>query len=234
MSNHVYQTFVLPSGKTAKIRGLTGEEQNILANKKKIKQNGLDEFITSCSDQQLEKMLLGDKFFILFQIRRLTYGDKYSFKFRCPDCDENGIFFVKLNEFDIKYLKDRKVEGLQEGQTDNIEYTLPTLNKKVKFRLLRHEDEKLMEEISKTKEDSIITAMLTLRTTWIEGEQMITEEFFKKAPGLDNACYREFMDECDCGIDTSVVLICKECKSEFEIDLPMNPDFFLPKKVRNK
>jgi hypothetical protein len=46
--------------------------------------------------------------------------------------------------------------------------------------------------------------------------------------------YRDFVDECDCGIDTTLTLTCPECNGEFEEELPLDANFFFPRKAKTR
>lgn len=227
--------FKFPSGMIGKIRGMTAGEQNMFADKKKFKQEGLDGLLKKCivepTDLNLKEMLIGDKFFAIFQIRRLTYGDKYSFRTICPFCDEPGKYYVNLDEFKTRYLENRKVEGIEPDQIEKIPFELPFTKKKVLFRLLKGKDEKYQQEIAKKKSDKILTSTLMLHVQEIEGEDMVTEEFFESIPAYDAQALRDFIDECDCGIETEITVTCNECDADFELDLPLTSDFFFPKKI---
>ncbi|HEY8400593.1 MAG TPA: hypothetical protein VIK89_04990, partial [Cytophagaceae bacterium] len=124
----------------------------------------------------------------------------------------------------VKYLDGRP--------TENLKFRLPECGKEVTFHLLRGKHERLMYEILRKKPDKLVTSLLALRTDAIEGEPMVDEEFFEKLSATDIFAYRDYVDQCDCGVDTTLILTCPECESEFEEELPLDQGFFFPKRQK--
>lgn len=221
---------LFPSGFKSNVLKMKGKTLNKLVNKKLIKEGTVfDEAIKECipysQKEDINNWLIGDKYFALIAMRIVTHGEKYQFKCQCPVCEEIGHYFVNLNELDVRYLDGR--------ETENISFTLPNINKKVIYRLLRGKDEPLMKKIFKEKEDTLVTSLLALRTTSIEGEQMVTEEFFEELDADDIDAFRQAIEEQDCGVDTTLILTCK-CGAEFEQELPLDADFFSPKRPKSR
>lgn len=220
-----------PSGFFSEVKKMNGMAQNALANKQMIKDGtAFDEVIKQCipyaATSKIEDWLVGDKFFAILAIRIVTYGPKFSFRVKCPFCDEVNTFWIDLTELDIKYLDNKP--------TENIEFIIPGINKKVTFHLLKGKHEKLMKEVAKKKSDSIITSLMALRVDKIEGEEMVDEDFFKTMDADNILAFRDYIDECDCGVDTGLILSCPDCDAEFEEELQLDSDFFFPKKAKKK
>ncbi len=89
---------VCPSGLSGKIRGLKVREERILADRELARSGGqVDRLLAACweetvdsgpydfSDKSVEwgRVLQGDRFFALLQIRALTYGPEYAFSVGC-------------------------------------------------------------------------------------------------------------------------------------------------------
>ena len=86
-----------PSGLSGRIRGMKAREERILADRKLAK-NGtqLDQILGACWEETLDrgpydfgqeaidwsKVLQGDRFYTLLQIRVLSYGPEYAFSVR--------------------------------------------------------------------------------------------------------------------------------------------------------
>jgi len=81
-------------------------------------------------------LIVGDKNAIMIAARVLGYGKDYTFTLG----DEE--FTVDLTEVDDKELKE---EHLLEKGKNEFEFTLPTINKSITFKILTHADEKKID-----------------------------------------------------------------------------------------
>lgn len=221
-----------PSGIVYTLKKMSGNSQNKLADRKLVQQGTVfDEIIVECieevkSIEEIKDWLIGDKFFAIVAIRILTFGSKFEFRGQCPYCEQTHPYWIDLTSLEVRYLEGKL--------TTDLGFTLPGEQKKIVFHLLRGKEEPLMKEISKRKPDKLVTSLLALRTDAIEGEQMVDESFFENLGADDIMEYRDFVDECDCGIDTTMELDCPNCSAEFEMELPIDENFFFPKRKKKK
>ena len=88
-----------PSGLTGRLRGMKVREERVLADRKLAKSGGqLDELLASCWEETLDpgpyhfdgladwsRVLQGDRFYALLQLRCLTYGPNYAFSVACGE-----------------------------------------------------------------------------------------------------------------------------------------------------
>ena len=89
-----------PSGLTGRIRGMKVREERILSDRKLAKSGGqVDQLLTACWEETLDpgpydfgesdidwgKVLQGDRFYALLQIRAQTYGPDYPFAVACQN-----------------------------------------------------------------------------------------------------------------------------------------------------
>jgi hypothetical protein len=220
-----------PSGFESEVKKMTGKAQNALANRKLVKEGTVfDEVIKECipyaQESDLNEWLIGDKYFAMVAIRIVTFGSKFDFRVKCPYCDTTSQYWFNLKDLDVKYLNGRP--------TENLKFRFPNCGKEVTFHLLKGKHEKMMQEILKKKSDKLITSLLMLRTDSIEGETMVDEDFFENLDADDIYAFREYVDECDCGIETTINLECPECEAEFESELPIDSNFFFPKSLKKR
>lgn len=214
----------LPSGAEATIREMTATEEGFLASQKMLKSGeAFEKILRNCiveKDIDLDNMLVGDRYYLMLAIRRLTYGDEYDFKVRCASCGQTFNMSVILADLPIK-----KLEGDPDA-THTI--TLPRTGKKVTFRLLRGRDEKKIATTLRKTPQEIIRLSLFLHTVAVDGSENFSEKFFETLPGADSQHYRREIDAVTCGVDTVVGVECPECDNEFEVQLPISENFFFP------
>ncbi|HOC93340.1 MAG TPA: hypothetical protein PKH33_13375 [bacterium] len=214
----------LPSGLECTIREMTATEEGFLASQKMLKSGeAFEKILRNCvveKDIDLDNLLVGDRYYLMLAIRRLTYGDDYDFKVRCASCGQTFNMSVNLAELPIK-----KLEGDPDA-THTI--TLPRTGKKVTFRLLRGRDEKKIAATLRKTPQEIIRLSLYLHTVAVDGNENFSEKFFETLPGADSQYYRREIDAVTCGVDTVVEVECPECDNEFEVQLPISENFFFP------
>jgi len=68
----------------------------------------------------------------------------------------------------------------------------------------------------------------------VDGDENFSEKFFETLPGADSLYYRNQIDEVTCGVDTAVDVCCPDCDNEFEIQLPVNENFFFPSSTASR
>lgn len=216
----------LPSGLVIPSpRGMTVREEDMLADKRKMRDgSAIESILQSCSglsEQELRKMLLGDRMALLLGIRMDTYGEEYVFGVDCPRCDKAFEWNVNLGDLKVKPLTD---EG--EGPFTT---TLPESGHAITYRLLRGSDERQLSKIREDFRDSTFSALMLLRTVKVEGVAPLDVEFFASLHGKDSRHFRAEYDLHDCGVETGVTVECPSCSKEFEADVQIGPDFFLPR-----
>ena len=124
---------------TLEMKYMTAKEEDILTNESYIK-NGtvIDKLLQSLivTPINYNDLVVGDKNAIMIAARVLGYGKDYTFTLG----DEE--FTVDLTEVDDKELKE---EHLLEKGKNEFEFTLPTINKSITFKILTHADEKKID-----------------------------------------------------------------------------------------
>ena len=143
------------SGLTGRIRGMKAREERILADRKLARSGGqLEQILAACweetldpgpydfGDQPIEwgKVLQGDRFFTLLQIRVRSYGPEYAFAVPCENrsCRARIEWEVDLRDLPVRALSDESRAVLLAG--NRFETALPDAGKKVTFRLLTGAD----------------------------------------------------------------------------------------------
>lgn len=226
------ETVHLPSGAWVEIRGMKTREMDILANKKAMKDGeGINEIAKNCIVNSSENFnydtaLQGDRYSIIVNLRRITYPGMYEFQVQCPECGSKSSYKVDLNEMEMKMLDGRPTTGL--------EFEFPRCKKKIKYHLPTGIDEKEIIKMRKKYPENLLSMALMVYTDEIEGERMKKLEFFQNLDAYDVLAFQDDLSERNCGIETGVNIECSNCDNEFEVEMPITKDFFLPKKAKKR
>lgn len=214
-----YEKFMLPSkGKfypadwtengLISIRPMTVEEEMILTTARHVKRGvALDMIFAACLENKsidTKELLSGDRSFLLYNLRCISYGAAYDFEIKCPSCG----FKIK----DTFNLNNVKTKELLDSDFEPIEFKLPISKKTVKFRYMRGKDEaKLISNreyrLNAFGQDSIDNTLLerlALTTIEIDGvaDKLKIELELKSMIAGDAAALREKMLSCEPGVET--------------------------------
>ncbi|MDF2615507.1 MAG: hypothetical protein K0Q47_162 [Sedimentibacter sp.] len=221
----------LPSGHWVELRGMKTQEMDILANKKQMKDGeGINDIAKNCimasSDGfDYDTALQGDRYKIIIFLRKITYSGPYEFEIsECPECGDKHEFRVNLDT-----LEEKKLDG---RPTKDIEFKFPVCGVKIKYHLPTGTDEAEIIKVRKQYPDSTITLALMVYTDWIEGVKFKSLEWFRDLDAEDVLAFQEDLDAHNCGLETTINLTCPFEKEEFEMELPITKNFFLPKKAK--
>jgi hypothetical protein len=237
-----------PSGLTGRIRGMKVREERILSDRKLAKSGGqVDQLLTACWEETLDpgpydfgesdidwgKVLQGDRFYALLQVRAQTYGPDYHFAVACQNdaCRQRIDWEFDLNDLPVRALSD---ESRAAFIGDNrFEATLPDAGVKVWFRLLTGEDERKLPALRRRAGEQLLSAMLAFRVSEVEGVAPRDKKAFLEDLTLRDADFLvDEFDRVDCGVDTTIEVECPECFSVQEVELPFDRTFFMPGKER--
>jgi hypothetical protein len=249
-SKAVFETISLPSsgkfyngddgptdGKIS-IRPMTGEEEQILATQRFIKKGtALDMIFSRCirDPYKVENLLTVDRTYLLIYLRGISYSNIYEVEIKCPECDSKFSNEIDLNDLEVEYCP--------ENFGPMLEGKLPTSKLNFSYRLSRGGDE---SEIQKHRErrvknfgdstdDTLIyrTAMLLERIEGITDKREL-QTLIRNLPISDVNHLRNCTNEPPFGVDTKVSIACPMCLAEFDVELPLESNFFFPKKKREK
>jgi len=246
------ETITCPSGLAGQIRGLKVREEKVLTSRQLARQgHQFDRLLEACWESTLDpgpytfdadapdwgSVLQGDRFFILLQLRVLTYGPEYAFRVGCsnPACGARFEWTVNVNELATHPLADEHRQSFIQG--NRFETGLLSDGRKVFFRLLTGADEHKLSLMQRQSRDQALSNMLRLRIHEIEHvSRHDLRAFIDDLSLRDVNALIEAFDEVDCGVDTMITIECPECFTLQEIDLPFGEAFFFPaaKTARNK
>ena len=226
----------MPDGWVSLSPMTTRHEKRLLTVGRK-RERVLDDILKDCLVDlpiPYEELLVGDKYFLLFALRSITYGSEYGFEIRCPECGA-----VSRKEIEIP--QGLRVRELTEDDVEPFFVELPLSKKKVGLRHFRVRDEQAVNRFTHRElirqrggqEDisgEVYIFRLALRIVSIDGEEVqgpplaFVEELF----GRDSLAIRRAVDEHECGLDLTLDLDCPRCGAAIKDTLPVSAEFFRP------
>ena len=239
-----------PSGLSGKIRGMKVREERILSDRKLAKSGGhADKLLETCWEETLEpsiydfgdqnidwgKVLQGDRFYAMLQIRALTYGPEYIFSVNCQheSCRSRIEWEIDLNDLPVRDLPEESRNIFQNG--NKFETVLPGSGNKIIFGLMTGEQERKLPLIRKNAGNRILSAVLNLRIHELEGIELRKKRQFIEELSMRDANFlTEEFDKVDCGVETGIEIECPECFAVQAVELPFEHSFFMPGKKRKK
>jgi hypothetical protein len=214
------------------VREITGREEDMLASTQIPNEGKLTLLIAGCVVRLgaitekaklaaiADELLLGDRVFLLFAIRRVSLGNELSVREVCPECKKKHLYVVDLAE-------ELTVKPMPDPMTRVYDYTLLT-DKKVRFRVSSGKDERRVARIMKKQRDDALSAMILMRLELLDGE-VPTLEKIKSLTMRERHELRDAFNRVEGGVDTALDFTCSECEHEWSKDLDLSAaGFFFP------
>lgn len=231
-------SFKLPSsGDEIEVRGLKVAEQNLLVGGRRSGKRGesaINKVLSSCilaPGYDPDELLVGDRVALLIHLRVLTYGPKFQFRTQCPQCGGGFYWEEDIGELPVAYLD----PPLAVGETRLYERALPSNGNAYKFRLLKGKDERLMNKALESGSDDYFATMARLIVAEVEGEKVLSAQWFNDLPAADLDYILAEWRAADCGVDTTLAIECPKCGWEFENELPIaDGAFFMPRTMGSR
>lgn len=220
------------------IRGMTVQEQKQLLN---MNQNNVDDTImkiiracvTNIDVNQLN-LLLMDRDYLLYEIRKLTYGNDINIEYSCSNCGTKNSFVQDLSTLEVKYIDDDSIlERLkykskyiineETGEPVVIQFFFPTVKSNNEMNILMK---------NKNNKDLLIYQTIVSNIYSIDGEPvnlLMKKELMEIFMGLPASEITEMTKllRHDFGIQQTVKHICDNCSTENDVPV-LNTDFFFP------
>lgn len=221
------------------IRPMTGEEEQILATPRFVRKGqAVNMIFQKCikEDYRPENFLTIDRTYLLIYLRGISYSPDYDVEVKCPECEKKFATTIDLNSLYVESCPDDYGPDLQD--------VLPTSKYKFSYRLSTGRDEQEIQDYRdrrvKIFGDGAADDTLTHRTAQllneIEGlhDKRDLQTLIKNLPINDVAYIRGCINEPPFGVDTDVEIVCPSCLQEFQVDLPLEANFFFPRRKKGK
>jgi hypothetical protein len=227
------------AGGTIELKYMTAKEEDILTSRNLI-QKGivLDKLLESVivdENVSLNDLLLGDKNAIMIATRILGYGKDYTVQLTDPSTGEK-----QEETFDLTKVGDKKIDKkLFKGGKNEFELELPTSKVNIVFRLLKHKEEKEIDDelkaLKKFQKDSGITSEITTRLkkaiVSVDGDtsqKRVTEFVDNELLSRDSLAFREYLIKITPDIDMSFTFVSDQTGEDTIMDIPLDVEFFWP------
>ena len=216
------------------IREMTGEEEDLLASSKIKSSKRMNGLMSGCINRLgtitdkgkiatiVPNLLIGDRVFILFAIRRVSFGDMYNVKETCEHCNKIGSYDVNLDALSVVKMneptKRRFSEVLKSCLT--VKYHLPT-----------GADEQAISDLLSDGEE--LSAYILMRLDEIDGKRVSLKQV-KQMRSKDRNELRTLFAKHEGGVDTSMEFECSSCSNVFKKDLKIDAGFFFPSLIQKQ
>ena len=226
----------LPDGKVMMSPMRTSDEK-LLAGGGANRQQLINTLIKRCLKTDVvpyNKLLIGDKTYLLLALRSISYGTYYEFKLACSSCGEQFIHGMDVPE-------DFEIRILTEEDEATFSVDLPVSKKSVTLRRLLVEDEDTIIKFlrreklrsgRKAEGDPAYQMRIALAIVSIGEEEVELKDaltFVEGLYGKDSLAIRNALDDNDCGVDIMLNLDCPHCGNPVDTMMPFTTEFFRPK-----
>ena len=211
------------------IRPMSLADEEILGNKTYSKNGTIfSKLLDSCivNDVNVKKLIPYDVFYLLYYLRKITYGEDYKFETTCPECGKKYEKTIDISEVEWEEIEDKTVRGIKTIKLPVSKFTLT-----IEAPTLGNEEE--VVKISKKFEDSSDTILnYVVRTREIlddNGEPVNPDDyadFFEALPGKDRAEITKAFEKIEDLTVPVVKMTCPKCSAEDEASIPFTKDFF--------
>lgn len=232
----------LPEGKV-EIRAMTTDEEAIMVSNKGERIAMLDRIIRNClvnCPVQLDKMLDADRTYLLFAIRNLTFGPKYSITIPCANPACRQTFTV-----DVNLQTDLRVKQLEDTDEEIVEVEMPSGTVLGFHRLTVEEDRDVLEFARKRggsasaasdPRDPSYAYRLARHLKTKDGSPLDPTEALNlfPLPSDDSLALTQAIEDFSCGIDLELSHACPFCGATSKQNLQFTEEFFRPSARRYK
>lgn len=222
------------------VRTMTGEEEQILATPRFVRKGkAIDMIFEKCIQETIntQELLSVDRTYLLIFLRGISYTPEYDVEIECPGCTNRYNTVINLSEIEVDYCPDNFDPAALSG-------VLPKSGFRFSFRLATGSDEQaiarhrenMVKEYGDQNDDDTLLYRTALLLEEIEGvtDKHELQILLKKLPINDVAHLRNTVAEPPFGVDTQIGQVCPYCTREFEIDLPLETNFFFPRKKKER
>lgn len=222
------------------IRAMTGEEEQILSTQRWVKKGkAIDMIFANCIREKIntEDLLSSDRTHLLIFLRGISHTPEYDVEIKCPACGIKFAHVINLDQLDV-------TECPENFGTENLSGTLPSSGFSYTYRIATGQDEQEIAQYRERRiqqwgdqgEDDTLLYRTALLLEEIQGVSMKKELalLLKRLPIQDVSHLRNEINTPPFGVDTELPILCPNCDNDFKIDLPLEANFFFPKKNKEK
>ena len=213
---------------------MTTKEEEILSTQRYLRAGSSTRMILqNCIDSDIDAkdILVFDSNFLLFYLRKISYGDEYEFEVPSTEDSFRRKFKHKIKISELRFeelddsIKEPIVVKLPQSKY-TVECVLPRMYHIEEIYKLNSRREKGTEENNKRLLDNLlVTTLRVLDENKKEVPSKYWEEFFEALVGMDIAELRS-KTKFDTGVDEIKGVTCPFTERDMDITIPMGPEFF--------
>lgn len=185
-----------------------------------------------------DDMLVGDRAFLLYYFRGISYGNLYEFNVKCTN-EDCGV--TSPHEYDLNNLAGSVVMADESLGDEPFDVELPDATKRAggkitaQVRFSRQKDVKsMMRSMNQNRTqrgdnpDDSLTRELVQNIVSINNkpDRMMIKRFVDKMSALDASVIRDFLKNNTPTIKPEVTVECPHCSNVMEMELPITETFF--------
>ena len=223
---------------TIEIKYMTAKEEDILTSKTLVNRGiVLDRLLSSIilDNVNPDDLLVGDRNAILIAARITGYGENYETGIGCPSCGEKFTHSFNLNE--VEFNEEPNLEEMNVEFEDGLFFfELPKSKVTVGIRPLCARDEKELNKVAqKKKKYNLAEAPLTdlLKAVVVSANGSVDKgliaQFVDVMPAMDSRALRTTYIKLIPDVDMTQEIVCPECGTGSEVEVPFTGEFFWPK-----
>lgn len=227
----LYQDCEDPDIKSGMIRlkPMSLADEEIISNQSYIKNGSvfrrlLDSCITS--NIQAKELVPYDTYYLLYALRRITYGEDYKFEITCPNCGKKYEYSLNVSDMSFEELKP------EDNVQPIITLKLPVSKFTITIKTVTLGTEEEANRLSKTSNAGETVLSYVARTEQLldNNDDPISPDdyidFFEALPGRDRAEISKAFEKIDNLKIPTVTVTCPKCGEEDEMQVPFNREFF--------
>jgi hypothetical protein len=230
-----------PADGVIHLRPMTGEEEEILATPRFVKKGqAINMIFNRCMRESYDSanFLTQDRTYMLIYLRGISYTPEYDVEVRDPESDQTFATTINLNELYVDHCS-------ADFGPESLEDVLPSTGYRFRYRLAIGKDEQTIQDyrerraknfdLSGQADDTLLYRTAHLIDE-IEGlaDKLEIQTLLKKLPIQDVAYLRTVVNEPPFGVETKVNITNPYTMRDFEIELPLESNFFFPRAKRTK
>lgn len=228
-----------PANGVISIRPMTGEEEQILATPRFVRKGqAINMIFQKCmkEDYRAEQLLSVDRTYLLIYLRGISYSPNYDVEVKCPECDKKFSTTIDLNSLYVESCPDDYGPMLKDVlPSSKLPFTYRLGTGKDEQDIQDHRDRRIKAFGDASADDTLLyrTALLLGDIDGISNKTEL-QILLKNLPINDVSYIRNCINEPPFGVDTDIDIICPSCLEEFTLDLPLESNFFFPRRKKAK
>lgn len=186
----------------------------------------ISDILKRCIEEPIDvdRLYATDRLFLFFMLRKISFGAKLPFEFKCEECDhKNSIIRVIPDDFKLVLKEDEEF-------TKTIKLSVTGL--KVTVRLLTGVEEKALEKKNTQDKKSFMIDRVACHITKIEQgkeeetDSIVIRRLVHELPFSEQIEIKEAIESIDFGFMTTHLLTCENCGTVQEVPVAVGQSFF--------